>query len=132
MLRINCEMSPEHFLEPEDIKQIVSSKDFKSGDWEKQTTLTGFPNGVNKVVLPIKYSGYDMTVVTTVESETRVPKHSHDETVFRYIIKGSLQINELYFSEGDWFLVPEGLPYEIYTKEGYTAITGYSEACDDQ
>jgi hypothetical protein len=66
----------------------------------------------------------------TVPPGKRVPLHSHEEDVFRYIVKGSLVLNgSTQINEGMWFVVKANTPYEAYTEGGYKALFRYTYRC---
>lgn len=70
-------------------------------------------------------------MLTTTEPGTHVATHAHDEPMFRYVIEGSLTINGTEYRPGDWVFIPEGVPYDIRTTEGYTTLGCYGQACGD-
>ena len=117
------------FIDPESSKEIISSKTFPRGDWNQICRLKNTPPEINKRVIPVDARSYRILVVTTVAPNTRVPNHSHDEGVVRFITQGSLTLNDVDYHAGDWVFTPEGSSYEIYTSEGYTAVAGYGTYC---
>ena len=76
------------------------------------------------------FDGYNMFYIVKVPPKKRVRRHSHDEDVFRFIVKGSLIINgDIRVREGMWFVVRANTSYEIETETGYTAFSGYGAQC---
>src|SRR5258707_178659 len=66
-------------------------------------------------------------------SNLRIPMHSHDESVFRVLLSGSLRINgRTVDTPGTWFVVRQGVKYAIETDEGYATLTGYGTSCNGQ
>jgi len=85
-------------------------------------------------MVPIAWPLYErdepMSYVVTVPPNKSVPLHSHDEDVFRYIVKGSLVLNgSIQIDEGMWFVVKANTPYETYTEGGYKAFFQYNHVC---
>ncbi len=76
------------------------------------------------------FDGYNMFYIVKVPPKKRVRRHSHDEDVFRFVVKGSLIINgDIRVREGMWFVVRANTPYEIETETGYTVFSGYGAQC---
>jgi hypothetical protein len=76
------------------------------------------------------FDGYNMFYVVKVPAKKHVHAHSHDEDVFRFIVKGSLVINgNIEVKEGMWFVVRANTAYEIETETGYTTFAGYGHVC---
>ena len=118
-----------NYIDPMAISDIVSSKTYNGGKWAANTTLGNTPKGVTKIILPIDMHFFRINVITTAEPETKVRTHSHDEPTFRYIISGSLTVNGVQYSPGEWMVIPENFQYDIETSTGYKTIMGYGEAC---
>src|SRR5438477_7329375 len=76
------------------------------------------------------FDGYNMFYIVKVPPKKRVRRHSHDEDVFRFVVKGSLVINgDVKVKEGMWFVIKSNTPYGIETETGYTAFVGYGKVC---
>jgi hypothetical protein len=85
---------------------------------------------IEKVPIAWPLYKHNMFYIIKVPANTHVARHSHDEDVFRFIIKGSLVLNDsISINEGMWFVIRANTPYEIDTKTGYTAFGGYREHC---
>lgn len=127
---MHSELSLDEFIDPEDAGDIVSSQTFRDGDWVRLTALRGFPDGVEKSVIPVDLEGVRIFVLTTVGPGTQVAEHSHDEAIVRYVIRGSMTVNGTTYREGEWVLVPANHSYAIGTEEGYLTLAGYGVPCD--
>jgi|tagenome__1003787_1003787.scaffolds.fasta_scaffold20534225_2 quercetin dioxygenase-like cupin family protein len=106
-------------------KPIVISTDVKI------PTLTD-TGGIKKVPIawPLYANEHKMSYITTVPAGTHVPRHSHDEDVFRLVTKGSLVLNgATEIKEGMWFVIKANTPYEINTESGYSAVAWYTWMC---
>lgn len=89
---------------------------------EKEMPLdTPFGNGIRKWQLPV-----DMMPIrvakTVFQKNTHVTPHIHPEGEpdnpgggLRIVTKGSVTYNGREFGPGDWFFVPNGIPYEFVT-----------------
>ena len=130
-VKLDTKLSFSAFVSPKNTSTIISNKNFPHGDWSECFEISHRFEGVYKRALLIDFRDFCMLVLTKVAPKTNVPQHSHKEGIFRYIIEGSLTINGEHYRAGDWLVVPEGMPYEISTIEGYTAIAGYLMACGD-
>jgi len=109
-------------------KEIVFSDEI-----EKEFLLDGANRDIEKE--PILWPLYDrnMFYIVRTRSNSRTSRHSHDESVFRVLLSGSLRINgRTVDTPGTWFVVREGVKYEIETDEGYMTLTGYGTACNGQ
>jgi hypothetical protein len=104
-------------------KDIVLSTDvkiatLKDGDVEK------IP-----IAWPL-FNGYNMFYVVKVPEKKHVRAHSHEEDIFRFVVKGSLVINgDIKVEEGMWFVIRANTAYEIETETGYTTFSGYGHVC---
>jgi hypothetical protein len=82
------------------------------------------------IAWPLFKNENHMAYIVTVPANTEIPLHSHDEDVFRLVIKGSLVLNrEINVKEGMWFVGRAQNPYEIKTETGYTAFGDYMHRC---
>jgi quercetin dioxygenase-like cupin family protein len=128
---MKSELPFEDFINPDEVREIVSSKNYRDGEWDRLTRLRGFPAGVEKRVLPVDLQNFRILVLTTAERGTNVASHSHDEAILRYVVSGSLAINGITYGAGEWILIPRDQVYSVETEEGYTTIAGYGVACDN-
>lgn len=128
--RFNAEIQVHEFLNPNEVNEIVSSHDYRNGDWRSLGALRGLPSGVHKNVIPVDLIDTRFLVLTAVDPGSTVDAHSHDEAVVRYIVNGSLTLNGQQYGAGDWVIVPRGAEYRIVTTTGYTAVVGYGVPCD--
>jgi quercetin dioxygenase-like cupin family protein len=120
----------DSFIDPYAIKDLVSSKTYKKGQWRSLTALQDFTNGIQKSVLPIDITEYKILVLSQVAPGRLIKAHKHDdEPQFRYIISGSFKLNGETYHAGDWVIVPQGYDYEIYTETGYSTFAGYGMSC---
>ncbi len=118
------------FIDPYAISEIVSSRTYRSGDWQSAAQLRDFNNGIRKIALPIDISQYRILVVSEVSANRHIKPHKHDdEPQFRYITSGSLTLNGETYRAGEWVIVPAGVEYEIHTEEGYTTLAAYGMSC---
>src|SRR3954462_658355 len=71
--------------------------------------------------VPIAWPFYgNMVYSVKVPPETQVRQHSHDHDIFRYVIRGSLTINDsIQVNEGMWFVIRANTSYKIDTQSGY-------------
>lgn len=126
---MQSELPLNEFINPEDAEDIVSSQTYRDGDWARLTRLGGFPDGVEKSVIPVDAKSFRILVLTQGGPNTQVASHSHDEAILRYVVRGSLTINGTAYREGEWVLIPAGHSYTIESEEGYFTLAGYGEAC---
>jgi hypothetical protein len=126
---LKCDLPFEEFIDPLSITEIVDSRTFRNGDWKPLTNLKNALRGSSKNVIPVDLSYSQILVVTTGKPGSVTPTHSHDEPVLRYIVEGSLYLNENHYSKGEWVLVPANFPYTIRTDEGYVVVNPYDGSC---
>jgi len=129
-INVQAEIKFKQFCNADEIKEVISNKNFPLGDWNKLCKMEDFFEGVAKKVIPIDLLDFCMMVVTEVEPETQVPMYCHEECIFRFIMEGSLTLNGVDYKAGDWLIVPEEFEYEIYTKTGYKALASYRMGCN--
>lgn len=130
-VKLSCDLKFDKFATHKGHEEIISNKNFKEGDWSEVCKLRSSSDSVYKRVIPVDFRDFCMLVVTEVAPNTTVKKHSHKEGIVRYVIKGSFILNGVRYKAGEWVLVPEGIPYEITTKSGYTVIAGYRTWCEE-
>ena len=95
-----------------------------------EVTMPTLKDGnIEKVPIPCLLDGINMFYSVRVPPQTHVPPHSHKEDIFRYIIRGSLTINDsIEVEEGMWVLIRANTSYKIDTKGGYQSMLGYSKS----
>jgi len=130
-VKLSCDLSFTKFATHKGHQEIISNHNFKEGDWSVICKLKKSPPNVHKRVIPVDFREFCMLVVTEVAPHSSVNKHSHAEGIVRYVIKGSFILNGVEYREGDWVLVPEGVPYSITTESGYIVIAGYRTWCEE-
>lgn len=83
------------------------------------------------VKTPIAWPLWKHNLFYTVEvpAGKHIPRHSHAEDLFRYVLKGSLVVNGREIRAGEWFVIPKNMPYEIDTPDGYTTMAAYTSIC---
>lgn len=117
------------FLRSDEPREVQDSKTAFGGNWLTDSRLKNFSEEIKKYVIPVDITDANFLVLTEVSAGTTVKPHSHDEAQLRYIIKGSLTLNDKKYAAGDWVFVPTDVTYSIQTDEGYTALMGYGMAC---
>ncbi len=81
--------------------------------------------GIEKVPIAWPFYG-SMVYDVKVPPETHVGQHSHDDDIFRYVVRGSLTINDsIQVNEGMWFVIRANTSYKIDTNSGYHCISWY-------
>ncbi len=82
------------------------------------------------IAWPLYENSESMSYVVTVPPNTHVASHSQDEDIFRFVVKGSLVVNDtIKIDEGMWFVVRANIPYKIDTGSGYKTVATYSKVC---
>ncbi len=117
----------EAVINPLNVQGVKSST--KMENWEKISPVKQFPDKITKKVIPIDFAHYRMIIVTKVEPGTLVDTHMHEEPVFRYVIEGEFELNNIKHVAGDWVLVPSHTPYRVTTDTGYIVIAAYGGKC---
>lgn len=88
--------------------------------------------------LPILWPLYEhsMFYITTLAVGTRVPRHRHNENVFRYVIEGSIEVDAgeraYYVSKGMWIVVRANTSYSLKTASnphGAIILSAYQNQC---
>lgn len=112
---------------------IVSSHSVIESEAKKVLKLdTPFGSGTEKWQLPI-----DMMPIrvakTIFPKNTRVDDHVHPESTakapgggLRIVTQGNITFQGRTYEAGDWFFVPNGVPYEFLTSEEQDTIVFYS------
>ena len=112
----------EKFLPELEKRKIIFSTDVKVTPFREDY-------GVKKTPLVWPLWDYKMFYLVEVPAGTQIPKHAHDEAVFRLVVEGSLTVNGKEVRAGTWFVVNKYVPYEIATETGYKALGGYTSIC---
>lgn len=111
---------------------VTSHDDIEKEAKDKLKLDTPFGSGIEKWQLPI-----DMMPVrvakTIFPKNSIVMPHVHPENTdedpgggLRMIAKGSVVYQGKKFEQGDWFFVPNGVPYEFTTDENEETIVFYT------
>lgn len=104
-------------------KKLVISTDLEVQPYEEDRDIKKTP-----IVWPMM--DYKLFYVVEVPPGTTVPKHSHEEAVFRVLVSGSLVLNGKKIDKpGTWYVVPALTEYEIKTETGYVVLSGYTYQC---
>lgn len=104
-------------------KKLIVSTDFKVQPFKED-------GGITKTPIPWPLLDYKMFYIVEVPARRKVAKHSHDESVFRILISGSLTVNGRRIDKpGTWYVVPALTDYEIKTDSGYMVLSGYTSNC---
>jgi len=126
----NIPMNLKDVVNPLDLTEIVSSKNFKGGKWKEEGYSLNHPEtNFNKFIIPVDFDYFNLSVITEVDPNTVIAEHQHDEPLFRYIVKGELTINDEHYEEGDWIIIPKDYPYSINTEQGYRTMGSYGGNC---
>jgi hypothetical protein len=91
--------------------------------------LDGVDNQIVKTPIAFSLVSYGMFYIVETPAGYVVPKHHHDESILRILIKGDLTINGKEIGIGEWFVVLAGTKYSIETKGGYTSMAAYTSNC---
>ena len=104
-------------------KKLIVSTDFQVEPFKED-------RGIRKTPLVWPLWDYKMFYTVDVPAGVTVPKHSHDESVFRILLSGSLTINGVKIEKpGTWYVVPAFTEYEIKTDTGYSVLSAYTSNC---
>ncbi|QEN87714.1 cupin domain-containing protein [Labrys sp. KNU-23] len=117
------------FLSEERAKEVTDSTQFMGGKWKELCRQTNFSPNIAKYIIPVDIGYANFLVLTEVPAGAVTKAHAHDEPMFRYVLSGSLELNNRSYEAGDWVYVPKNVPYEITTKTGYSTLSGYGQAC---
>ena len=132
MPEFSCDLSKDEIIDPTVIDHIVSSKDYSGEEWLEKTKHKLFKEPqLKKYFIPVDFSYWNLELVTIVDPGTGIPKHTHTEPVYRYIMDGSFELNGEEFQAGEWIIVPANFAYNIKTKTGYKIISRYHEKCEE-
>jgi len=67
--------------------------------------------------MPVDFTNINRFYFKSIKAGFESTTHNHDSPTFRYIIKGSLIINDVRYEAGNWVLVPKTFDYTIKTDE---------------
>lgn len=104
-------------------KRVVTSRDPGMREVEALLLRPNMPEGVQKGQLPIIISAGrpSFLFITSVPPHKHVEKHMHpDDAITRIIIGGSIVVDGVELTQGDWAYVPNTVPYS-YTAGPYGA-----------
>ena len=122
-----CDLDDSEFIDAWTIDKVIDNHIFHEVHSEESLKHHQFKNhdSIKKTFIPVDLAFFRQGVITTVEPETEVDSHKHDEPMLRYVLDGSMKLNGKKYLPGDWVLVPKNTPYEIYTDTGYTNMSIY-------
>ena len=112
-------------------KRIVTSREPGMREIEDSLRRPGMPEGIEKWQLPIIISEGrpSFLFVTVAAPDTHVGKHMHpDDVIVRIIMSGSITVDGVELSEGDWMYVPNTVPYS-YTAGRLGAVMFHIYNC---
>jgi hypothetical protein len=116
---------------PEFGKRIVTSREPGMKGIEESLRRPNMPEGILKWQLPIIISEGrpSFLFITFCAPNIHVPKHMHpDEAIIRVIMSGSINIEGVELTEGDWVYVPNTVPYS-YTAGHVGAVIFHIYNC---
>ncbi|OHU68829.1 hypothetical protein BKG86_01885 [Mycobacteroides chelonae] len=129
-LGLSSEIDFDEFISDENSSGIVDSRTFREGGWLGLTKQAAFAHPVSKHVIPVDTSDTKFFVVTEINGPHETSEHSHAESILRYVVSGSFELNGKPYSAGEWVYVPARTPYSIKTAKGYKTLAGYGMACE--
>jgi hypothetical protein len=91
--------------------------------------LDGVDNEIVKTPIAWSLWDYKMFYIVDVPAGTEIAPHKHDESIFRVLISGDLEINGISIDIGEWFVVKAETIYSIKTTGGYKSLSGYQYQC---
>lgn len=92
--------------------RVVTSRDAGMDLVRHELMRTNMPPGVTSWQLPIwEEAGAMFPFITVAAPGTVVPDHSHDRSLFRIVISGSIRVHGIELTAGDWMYVPAGVNY---------------------
>jgi hypothetical protein len=96
----------------------------------RKPVLEGSVQGnVDKSFVPSELSEFRDILHNRAGASLKVEKHRHPGTMFTLVVDGSLRINGIELTSGDWYIVPPGNEYEIESLNGYRAVACYNNSC---
>ena len=115
----------------ERLEEQFASQDIIISDNQKREFLRdGDDDRIRKEPILWRLYQHSMFYVVTVPPGMTVKKHRHDEDIFRYVASGSLVLNgNINIRAGTWFVIRKGVEYEIFTIDGYVALSSYTSIC---
>lgn len=113
--------------------QMADQSIIVSATLDNEILLDGDDDDIQKEPVLWRLYEHNMFYVVSVPPNKDIQKHEHHESVFRFVAHGSLTLrsknDEYNVQSGMWFVVRANTPYEIVTKEGYVALSGYTSIC---
>jgi mannose-6-phosphate isomerase-like protein (cupin superfamily) len=109
-------------------KGVITSRDKGVAAAQRDLKREGLPPGVQSWQLPLVFrpSGDVLCFITKMKPGAIVPRHSHDHSVGRVVIEGSLKVGRLTLNPGDWMFVPAGQEYTVTAGlDGCTIFYGH-------
>lgn len=105
-----------------DLKGVVTSFDKAAKDAETALSVDApFASGIRKWQLPIDVEGFRI-ITTEFPPNTTVLPHIHSmldakskSGGFRMVVEGSITFEGKKYLPGDWFFIPNGIPYTFTT-----------------
>ena len=95
--------------------------------------------GIKKVPIVWPLYQHNMFYIVTFPANTHIPRHRHDEDVFRYVIEGSLIVRagkkSYEVDEGMWVVVRANTYYSIAARgnpQPAVALVAYTNGCPVQ
>lgn len=129
-LTFECDLDSSDIINPDDVTEVVSSRTYLGGALRARTKHRLFNEPqLKKYFIPVDFRAYGLMLYSFIDPDTFIPEHDHDEAVFRYILDGELELNDMPFSKGDWLIVPKFYKYSIKTITGYSVLSGYHANC---
>ncbi|PTM92869.1 hypothetical protein [Mycoplana dimorpha] len=105
-------------------KEVVTSRHPKMREVERSLRRPNMPEGIIKTQLPLIISEGrpSFLFITFSEPDIHVPRHMHpDDAITRVIMSGSITLEGVELTMGDWAYVPNTVPYS-YTAGPYGAV----------
>jgi quercetin dioxygenase-like cupin family protein len=134
----NEEMLSTYIARIEKTKPLIKNKHVVVSTDVPQRPIRG-REGIKKVPIVWPLYQHNMFYIVTFPPATRIPKHRHDEDVFRYVIEGSLIVtaeNKTYeVDEGMWIVVRANTEYSIAARsnpQACVALVAYTNGCPVQ
>lgn len=95
-------------------KGILTSRDEQMRKIRKELRIKNVPEGFNKWMLPFNTDGPATFYMSFAAPNSYVPEHTHDEgDGIRFMLNGSIQLEDLELSAGDWMYIPKGAEYSF-------------------
>lgn len=95
-------------------KRVVTSRDPGMREVQESLRRLDMPEGIQKWQLPIVISEGrpSFLFITFSDPNVHVPNHMHpDDAITRVIMSGSVTVDGVELTQGDWVYVPNTIPY---------------------